>query len=272
MKKYILYLIVSLITTNSFSQDSTLFVGNSMVKYDKNHTLEILQRILNNQTKKNIIDDVACNGCSLNSHVRTLPPFKENFFGSSTSTTNKIELAATPSYIISNNFKKVLFQETPMRVLDSTKFFKKTLNDFYRLDSLTKNYSNQIYWLEPYAAIYSLSDNNSNINLDSLYNIIYQRFVNLKQIDSNLINVPIAYIVKEFIKKYPNENLQIGGHHPNKRMQFILACCLYYSMYNGYPDEIPFLHLFKNDKNQIKEKGLKEYTYNLYKDYLTKYQ
>ena len=46
MKKYILYLIVSLNTTNSFSQDSTLFVGNSMVKYDKNHTLEILQRII----------------------------------------------------------------------------------------------------------------------------------------------------------------------------------------------------------------------------------
>ena len=46
MKKYILNLIVILNTINSFSQDSTLFVGNSMVKYDKNHTLEILQRII----------------------------------------------------------------------------------------------------------------------------------------------------------------------------------------------------------------------------------
>ncbi len=272
MKKHVLLLGLFFVSFTVISQDSTLFVGNSMVKYDKNQTLEILQRILNNQTKKNIIDDVACDGCSLHHHLITLPPFKENFFGSSAWTTNKIELAATPSYIINHRFKKVVFQETPMTVVDSVRFIKNTKIDFYRLDSLTKYHSNQIYWLEPYAAIYLHSDKNSNINLDSLYNIVIQRFDNLKQLDSNLINIPIAFVVKEFIKKYPKVNLQIGGSHPNKRMQFILACCLYYSMYNGTPDEIPFLHLFKNDKNQMKEKGLKEYTYSLYKDYLIKYK
>ena len=36
-------------------------------------------------------------------------------------------------------------------------------------------------------------------------------------------------------------------------------------------DEIPFLHLFRNDRQQMKERGLKEYTFKLYQEYLQKY-
>ena len=271
MNKLKLTLLLTLVNLSCFSQDSTLFVGNSMVKYRKNHTLEILDEILKAQPEVHVIDDVCKNGVSLRSHLITLPPHKENRFGSVAFGTDVIEKAETPLYIINHNFNKVLFQETPMTVVDSSLFYKKRIHDFRKLDSLTKNHSNQIYWLEPYAAIYTHTDINPNVNLDSLYNVAYKSFLLLKQYDSNLINVPIAYITKEFQKKYPNEDLHIGGMHPNKRMQFILACCLYYSMYEGKPDEIPFLHLFRFDRHQMKERGLKEYTYKLYQEYLKEY-
>ena len=272
MRVFLLVFGITIFIFQSFSQDSTLFVGNSMVKYDKNHTLEILDKMLNQQSVKHVIDDMAFNGCTLNKHVTTLPAHKENFFGSQHWSTNKIELAQTPTYILRHHFDKVLFQEEPMRVVDSVKFLTRTKNDFYRLDSLTKLHADHIYWLEPYAAIYYYFDKNSKTNLDSLYAIIQNRSSQLKEIDSNLKIVPIAYITKEFIKKYPKEGLQIGGNHPNKRMQFMLACCLYYSMYNGKPEEIPFLHWFRNDRNQMKEKGLREYTYKLYQEYLVNYK
>lgn len=271
MNKLKLTLLLTLVNISCFCQDSTLFVGNSMVKYSKNHTLEILDVILKAQPEVHVIDDVCSNGASLRSHLTTLAPHKENIFGSVAFGTDVIEKAETPLYIINHNFNKVLFQETPMTVVDSSLFYKKTIHDFRKLDSLTKNHSNQIYWLEPYATIYIHTDANPKVNLDSLYEVANKSFLFLKQYDSNLINVPIAYITKEFQKKYPKEDLHIGGMHPNKRMQFILACCLYYSMYEGKPDEIPFLHLFRNDRQQMKERGLKEYTYKLYQEYLQKY-
>lgn len=271
MKKIKLTILLAFLSLIGFSQDSTLFVGNSMVKYRKNHTLEILDVILKAQPEVHVIDDVCSNGASLRSHLTTLAPHKENRFGSVAFGTDVIEKAETPLYIINHNFNKVLFQETPMTVLDSVKFYNRTSKDFSLLDSLALLNSSQVYWLEPYAAIYSYFDKNSKVNLDSVYEISHTHFSYLKAIDTNLINIPIAYVVKEFIKKYPNEDLHIGGMHPNKRMQFILACCLYYSMYEGKPDEIPFLHLFRNDRQQMKERGLKEYTYKLYQEYLQKY-
>jgi hypothetical protein len=265
---------VFLILTLNFiyCQDTTLFVGNSMVKYRKNHTLEILDEILKKQPTIHIIDDVCMNGVNLNHHLTNLPSYKTNYFGSAHLYTDKIEKAETPLYIMNHKFNKILFQEKPMTIVDSSLFYKKAIHDFRKLDSLAKNYVNQIYWLEPYSAIYTHTDKNPNINLDSLYEVAYNNYLFLKQYDSNLINVPIAYVTKEFHKKYPKLDLHIGGNHPNKRMQFILACCLYYSMFDGKPEDIPFLHLFKFDRRELKERGVREYTYKLYLEYIDKYE
>lgn len=258
-----LTLIFLLIQQISYAQDSTLFIGNSMTKYHKNHTLELLSQILNNQKNKHYFTDKTFNGCDLFTHLTRLPAHKQNIWGTSISyTTSEIEKAETPKFIIENSFNNIVIQETPMSVIDSSLFHKKTIKSFSKLDSIALNHKIQVYWMEPYATIYS--DRSPKVSKDSIYQLTYESFQRLKKIDTNLINIPIAYITKEFQKKYPNVKLNIGGDHPNDEMQFILACCLYYTIYNGKPEEIPYLGLFRKE---IKEKGLREFTYKLYKDY-----
>ena len=266
MKIFIIILL--LINLVSYSQDSTLFVGNSMIKYDKNHTLEILEKILENQSKKHYFTDKASDGTSLYKHLTVLPTHKKFGRNNYSYSTDQIEKAETPAYIIKNKFDNILFQETPMTVVNDAFFHKKTITAFTKLDSLAVLSGAQVFWLEPYASIYYHLNKNPKVNIDSVYQISHLNFEKLKKIDSNLINIPIAYITKEFKKKYPNQKLNIGGSHPNDEMQFILACCIYYSIYNGLPEEIPYLGLFRKE---IKEKALKEYTYLLYKEYLNKY-
>ena len=267
MKIYNVITIVLLLMFSKlgYGQDSTLFVGNSMVKYRKNHTLEFLNKILKAQSEIHYIEDVCHNGSSLYTHRVCLPQNKNVFNGKLSFPSSIIDSAVTPKHIINNSFHKVLFQETPMTVVDSSLFYKKTIHDFYMLDSLTRLYSNQIYWLEPYAAIYY--NRKKHQDLDSLYKVIYSRYEKLKEFDANLINVPIAFILKKFSQSVPKEKFYIGGYHPSKKLQFILACTFYYSMYEGKPEDIPYLGWHK----QMVEKILRDNAYKFYQEYLKEY-
>jgi hypothetical protein len=110
MKIYTVILL--LINLVSFGQDSTLFVGNSMIKYDKNHTLEILENILKNQSKKHYFTDKTSNGTSLYKHLTILPAHKKTFFGASFAFgTDQIEKAEVPAYILKTDLIMLYFKK-----------------------------------------------------------------------------------------------------------------------------------------------------------------
>jgi len=195
MKIYTVILL--LINLVSFGQDSTLFVGNSMIKYDKNHTLEILENILKNQSKKHYFTDKTSNGTSLYKHLTILPAHKKTFFGASFAFgTDQIEKAEVPAYIIKNRFDNVVFQETPMSVVDSAIFRKKTVPTFIKFDSLSVSHGTQVYWLEPYAAIYTHLNQNSKVNIDSVYQVSYTNFKKIISMYVKIVSFDISVLIQ----------------------------------------------------------------------------
>ena len=227
---------------------SILYVGNSLTKYERNHSLEILSTFLKEKESEILINDFTLNGAIL------------WFLLHNKLTSERRGVLVTDlkngdlyNQIEQNDYDLIVVQEDS----DNDIPFPSFSESLPLLDSLSKNKNIQLVVFENYARyIHKTRTKTLSSHLDDIYDATLTRKAVLLHNLQELDFIPTGYVVKEYRKAYPKSKYtySIGGTHPSKNIQFLLACVFYKYLTGNDAEALEYNYKLKrDDANAIKQ-------------------
>jgi|GEM_PF-5928654 len=221
-----------------------LFVGNSLIRYERNDLLLILEEFLKEKKVHKEIDNYTLDGAILWFLIHQKSTSKNR--GVHVGNWRHGDLY---HQIEQHAYDLMIVQEDS----DNNLPFPSFTESLPLLDSLSKAGNIPFVILENYKRYIGKT---STLELDQVYAASYAE--RTLSVDSMRIieYIPTGYFVKEFRKAYPKMKYRYsrGGTHPSKNVQFLLACVLYKYITGGKANDIEYNFTLKEkDAHLMKE-------------------
>lgn len=243
---------------NKLEFKNVLFVGNSLTKYEKNQTLFILNKFLEESNNDLHIGDHTYNGALLWNLMYN-------------KTTSKRKGIMVSDYYQSDLYQKMQKTDYDLIIVQQDSYdslpgidlpearFRETLPIF---DRLMKSEEIPVVVFERYGPfINKMSKHKNESYFENKYQSLLLKKQQLRDSIPDLKFIPTAYIIKEYRTTYPKARSRISGNHPSKNIQFLLAC-VFYKFLTG-KNALDLIYAYKlNDLHANEIKSLSDRAYS----------
>ena len=249
-------------TISGFSQNSNnsvLFIGNSLTKYKKNKMIDILKKFIKESDSDLSIDYEVHNGGRLDDHTQIVWTSKYSGHGEGRDTIT----ATTMQKMINGHFNKIILQ-------DPSWFIKqKRENNLYKrmqfINTICKENNIEVYIYQAYPRFtnkityfwncnmtYSkgTTDINKSKVINETYHSIKQQLDTIKTVSNEIESVimpdsriiPIGEILVEIYNRFPKTKMTISktNLHPSKVIQYALALAFYTYLTGDNPTKLKY--------------------------------